>query len=277
MRQSSSGFSLPVRRNADTPPFPDNAAGWALFLDVDGTLLELTDPPDAVVVPPRLISVLDRLAPMLGGALAVISGRRLDDLDRLFTPLELPAAGIHGLERRGVDGRRDVLGTVESLDPFREPLTDFVKCHDGALVEDKGRALALHYRGAPEAETSARRLVARLMARHGEAYRVIDGKMVFEIKPKLADKGKAVGGFMDEPPFRGRCPVFVGDDVTDEDAFRVVNERGGLSIRVGARPDSAARYQLADVEAVLAWLEGVATSLTDTTSRTNNMPERPVP
>lgn len=271
MRQPSSGFLQPVRRDADVPEFPEPATNWALFLDVDGTLLEITDPPDAVVVPDRLISVLGKLAPLLDGALAVISGRRLDDLDRLFVSLGLPAAGIHGLERRAADGRRYILGEVESLDPFREPLTEFAEMYDGAFVEDKDRALALHYRGAPEAETPARRLVARLLARHGEVFRVIDGKMVFEIKPKLADKGRAVAGFTDEPPFRGRRPVFVGDDVTDEDAFRVVNERDGLSILVGERPDSTARYLLANVDAVLAWLEGLAATLTD------NMPERPAP
>lgn len=258
MRQPSSGILQPVRRNANAPEFPDYTANWALFLDVDGTLLEITEPPDAVAVPDGLTSMLGTLASSLGGALAVVSGRRLDDLDRLFAPLHLPAAGIHGLEHRAADGRTDMLGKIETLDPFRVPLMEFAEAHDGAFVEDKGRALALHYRGAPEAETPARRLVAQLLSRHDDGVRVIDGKMVFEIKPKLADKGRAVARFMGEPPFHGRRPVFIGDDVTDEDAFRAVNERGGLSIRVGDRPDSAARYLLADVGAVLGWLEGLA-------------------
>ncbi len=261
-----------MRRDADAPAFPDDASGWALFLDVDGTLLEITDPPDAVVVPDRLISVLSRLKPLLDGAVAIISGRRLDDLDHLFAPLELPAAGIHGLERRAADGRRDVLGSAETLDPLRRPLREFAQEFDGAFVEDKGRALALHYRGAPEAESPARQLVARLLARHDNKLRVIDGKMVFEIKPKLADKGRAVTGFLDEPPFCGRRPVFVGDDVTDEDAFRVVNERGGLSIRVGERKDSTARYLLTDVDSVLNWLQGLATSLSDDAPSTRSTP-----
>lgn len=266
MRQPSSGILQPVRCDADVSEFPNDAARWALFLDVDGTLLEITDPPDAVVVPDGLTSVLETLAASLGGALAVVSGRRLDDLDRLFAPLHLPAAGIHGLERRAADGRMNMLGKTETLDPFRVPLAEFAEAHDGAFVEDKGRALALHYRGAPDAETPARRLVAQLVARHDAAIRAIDGKMVLEIKPKLADKGRAVADFMNEPPFRGRRPVFVGDDVTDEDAFCAVNARGGLSIRVGDRPGSAARYLLANVDAVLGWLAGLAERLRDRTA-----------
>jgi trehalose 6-phosphate phosphatase len=147
------------------------------------------------------------------------------------------------------------------LAPLRGPLREFAQTHEGVILEDKGRALALHYRKAPEMESEARRLVAGLAGRHADTLRVIDGKMVLEIKPRLSDKGAALRSFLDEPPFRGRCPVFVGDDVTDEDAFRAVNDLHGHSIRVGDGRDSQARWQLPDVNAVIGWLESLPARL----------------
>ncbi len=229
--------------------------GWALFLDVDGTLVHLADRPDSVEVSDHLRSVLVALRPRLNGAIALISGRRLKDLDRLFAPLVLPAAGLHGLEHRNAEGTVDVLGRPDILDPLREPLSGFARKHAGVQLEDKGRALALHFRRAPKLATAARHLVSQLLTRHGEGLRVIDGKMVLEIKPALADKGRAVRSFLAEAPFRGRRPVFIGDDTTDEDAFLAVNELGGYSIRVGDFPETQARFRLADVDAVIAWLE----------------------
>lgn len=254
----------PSERHRESAPELQPSSSWALFLDVDGTLLHLADTPESVDVSEHLRGVLETLRPLLGGAIALISGRRLDDLDRLFAPLKLPAAGLHGLEHRGAGGEVRVLGEPGKLDRLRRPLGEFASAHDGILLEDKGRALALHYRQAPALAAKCRHLVGQLMARFGNGLRVIDGKMVLEIKPRLADKGEAVRGFLGEPPFAGRIPVFVGDDVTDEDAFLAVNTLGGYSIRVGNCPKSVAQYWLTDVDAVIGWLESLPRALAGT-------------
>lgn len=251
---AATGIELTCRKTRVSEhlfPSPD----WALFLDVDGTLLNLAETPEAVEVSDHLRDVLTRLRPTFRGAVALISGRRIEDLDRLFAPLQLPAAGLHGLEHRDTQGNVRLLGETEMLSPLRGPLREFSAKHDGVLLEDKGRTLALHYRQAPHMESQSRRLVANLAGRHADNLLVIDGKMVLEIKPRLSDKGAALRSFLDECPFRGRCPVFIGDDVTDEDAFRAVNGLGGYSIRVGDAGDSLAHWQLADVSAVIGWLE----------------------
>lgn len=233
------------------------SSDWALFLDVDGTLVHLADTPEAVEVSDHLRDVLVRLVPSFDGAVALISGRPISDLDRLFAPVRLPAAGLHGLEHRDARGHLRLLGESEMLEPLRGPLRAFATENPGVMLEDKGRALALHYRKAPDAEGRARRLVAGLAGRHADILRVLDGKMVLEIKPRLSDKGAALRSFLDEPPFRGRRPVFIGDDVTDEDAFSAVNDLGGCSIRVGDGRDSHARWQLPDVNGVIGWLESL--------------------
>lgn len=261
MLNNAAGGTGPISREAPAREKLGPSPDWALFLDVDGTLLPLADTPEAVEVSDHLRQVLEALAPTFDGAVALISGRRLQDLDVLFAPLLLPAAGLHGLEHRDAKGVVRILGDAATLDPLRGPLRDFAAAHAGVILEDKGRGLALHYRKAPEVEAQARQLVAGLAGRHARILRVIDGKMVLEIKPRLSDKGAAVRSFLDEPPFEGRCPVFIGDDVTDEDAFRVVNMLGGHSIRVGDGHDSEARWQLPDVEAVLEWLASVPESI----------------
>ena len=253
---------LPVRpRDPATGQVVEAAVDWALFLDVDGTLLHIAETPGGVEVSDHLRAVLARLAPLYGHALALISGRAIAELDRLFAPLVLPAAGIHGLERRDAAGRIRRLGDPHWLDELRRALRDFAAAHPGVLLEDKGRTLALHYRRAPQAESAARRIVGELTKDQQERLRVIAGKMVLEIKPRLADKGAAVEAFLAEPPFAGRHPVFVGDDVTDEDAFAAVNRVGGYSVCVGDLPSTAARYRLADVNAVVAWLESLPAAL----------------
>lgn len=223
----------------------------ALFLDVDGTLLEIAGRPDAVRVPPDLLAVLDRLRDRFGGALALISGRAIDNLDSLFAPLRLPCAGVHGLERRDAAAKlhRDDAGAM--LAPLRAPLQDFVARHTGLLLEDKGQSLALHFRHAPACAADAEQLLRRLIAQAGQALELKAGKMVLEVTPGHADKGTAIAAFMQEPPFAGRRPVFLGDDVTDEDGFVAVNRLGGISVCVGA-PDrpTAARNRLVDEAAV---------------------------
>jgi trehalose 6-phosphate phosphatase len=227
----------------------------ALFLDVDGTLLEIMRHPDDVRAAPQLKRLLAAVSETLGGALALVSGRSIASLDRIFAPLTVPAAGLHGLERRDADGRAHYpSGYADRIAAARRGLLDFVQSEPGLLLEDKGAALALHYRNAPAlADECGRRIeIARVAA--GEDFHVQHGKMVFELKPSGQDKGTAVQAFMREPPFRGRQPVFIGDDTTDEDGFRAVNALGGLSIRVGAAAGSAARFVATDVAEILDWL-----------------------
>lgn len=225
----------------------------ALFLDVDGTILDIAETPDAVQVDDHLRAVLRHLQVNLGGALALVSGRPIADLDRLFEPLHLPIAGLHGLERRAADGVIHRIDGAAGLDNLRSPLQIFAAARPGLVLEDKKLTLALHYRQAPTAETEARAFVEELVA-GCRGLEVLHGKMVLEIKPRQADKGAAILAFMNEPPYLGRKPVFIGDDVTDEDGFAIVNRMDGFSVRVGTEKKTAARYHLSDVAAVTAWL-----------------------
>jgi len=233
------------------------AINWALFLDVDGTLLPFAERPDLVRVSDRLKSAIESIGPRLEGAIALVSGRTIEDLDRLFQPLQLPAAGLHGLERRDAAGNMRHLGEVQELDHLREELAQLAERYAGVLLEDKGRALALHYRQCPEKADEITATVNALFESLSEGFRKIPGKMVIEIKPHLSDKGEAIAEFMEESPFSGRIPVFIGDDVTDEDGFAKINALGGHSVRVGNDRQTQARYHLVDVNGVVTWLEGL--------------------
>ncbi|HMN44056.1 MAG TPA: trehalose-phosphatase [Povalibacter sp.] len=227
----------------------------ALFLDVDGTLIEIASTPHAVVVPESLKALLQALSKRLDGALALVSGRSLPTLDSLFAPLQFAAAGIHGCERRAADGRL-VLPTIDEqrFAAARDELAQWSQRHPGSLLEDKRYALALHYRLAPQLESAAFDEAQRALRQLGGTHELQRGKFVFELRPAGYSKGTAVAAFMREAPFRGRRPLFIGDDVTDEDGFGVVNDLGGISIRVGDVAETAARHRLADVGAVHRWL-----------------------
>lgn len=234
---------------------PTPRADWGLFFDIDGTLLEIAPTPDAVIVGERVLAVLQALHEATGGAVALVSGRTLDNIDRLFAPLRLPASGLHGLEMRLASGevRRPPLPT-KGFKHMRTTLDDFASAHQGLLLEDKGLSLALHYRLAPELEVEARARIEEMVGKWGQGYSLLAGKMVFEIKPAHTDKGKVIEAFMASEPFAGRCPVYVGDDVTDEDAFIVVNRLGGLTIHVGTASTTQAHHMVADVPQLLDWL-----------------------
>jgi trehalose 6-phosphate phosphatase len=234
---------------------PEWRDDWALFLDVDGTLLEIAETPTAVRVPEQATRVLAGLQRRLHGAVALVSGRSIAELDGLFVPLRLPTAGVHGAERRDASGTVYRRADGEALAPARELLAAWSSAHAGVLVEDKGVALALHYRGAPELETAARRIAAQALAAVGPAFCIQEGKKVLEIKTKSNGKGDAIAAFMREPPFHGRVPVFIGDDLTDEDGFDVVNRFGGHSIGVGLDRKTSARWQIRSERDVLSWLE----------------------
>ncbi|HKP28471.1 MAG TPA: trehalose-phosphatase [Gemmatimonadales bacterium] len=239
------------------PPQPDPR--WAYFLDIDGTLVALAGSPDRARLEPAFRHVLERVNRSTGGAVALISGRSIRDIDRLLGGLRFPAAGQHGLERRNSSGRtsRPRVATP-GLGRARDRLCEAVERHPGLLLEDKGLSLALHYRQAPRLAGYAHRLIRSLVSGLGPAFCVQRGKRVVELRPAGRDKGIAMLEFMEEPPFRGRVPVFIGDDLTDEHAFATVNGLAGWSVKVGPGP-SAARWRLRDVPAVQRWLERIPT------------------
>lgn len=204
--------------------------------------------------------LLEQLSDFAGGAVALISGRSIADIDALFPEAGLAIAGQHGLERRDASGAmtRHEIASAQ-LELARHRIVEAVARYPGLLVEYKGLSLALHYRAAPRLAGFAHRLVHSLQAEIGPDYCIQKGKRVVELKPAGKDKGIAVTEFMGEKPFRGRTPVFVGDDATDEYAFAVVNDLGGLSIKVGSGQASA-RWRLRDISAVKAWLQQLRAS-----------------
>ncbi len=237
---------------------PDFADGWAVFLDVDGTLLDIARRPEAVSVSPELRDALQLAYRLSDGAVALISGRSLSDLDHLFGPLQFPAAGQHGLERR--DSRGHVTRSTDALDRINlaaRTLDAQAQTQPGILVEHKGLSLALHYRGAPKSQEWAEFSMRALLIGLGPEFQLIEGKMVYELKPGGRDKGTAIADFMSEAPFAGRLPVFIGDDTTDEDGFAVVNSRAGHSVKVG-NGATAARWHIADAPGVRRWIESYA-------------------
>lgn len=227
----------------------------ALFLDIDGTLLHHADAPDLVEVETSLLALLPAVSRRLGGALALITGRSIRDADRLFPGLKLAIAGQHGCNRRSVDGAiHRHAGPLPGLSKIRSDLSLFAQRHAGILLEDKGSTFAVHYRFAPNLATSVHRTLHAVLAGMPEGSWVIQhGKAVAELRPHGRDKGTAILEYLQEPPFHGRIPVFVGDDLTDEYGFAAVASRGGWAAKVGRGPTVAA-YRLRNVLAVRRWL-----------------------
>jgi len=246
-----------VKASARRPGLPAPRATWAFFFDIDGTLADFAPTPSEIRLERDLHQLIRGLHQASGGALALISGRSIENVDSIFSGPRLPVAGQHGLERRDAEGkisRHDA--TSEKLVNARTRLSDAVARHRGLMLEDKGLSLALHYRAAPALASFAHRTMRGVHAKMGPEYAILTGKRIIELKPSGKDKGEAVREFMEEEPFRGRTPVFVGDDVTDEHGFAVVNSLGGHSIKVGAGR-TVARWRLADVGAVRSWLEQI--------------------
>ena len=239
------------------PPAP--ADDWALFLDVDGCLLDLAAHPDEVTVPPRLRDALATLAGRLDGALALVSGRSLAGLDALFAPLRLPAAGLPGLDWRAGASIREAPASPPALASIQAEAMAIAAEYPGAVVEDKGAAIGLHWRSAPTAMEALCGFAEAALPRL-PGFRLQHGHSVVELRPAGGDKGMAIAALMREPPFHGRTPVFAGDDITDESGFAVVNAQGGISILVGGREPSAAHFGLPAPKAVRRWLnEGIRT------------------
>lgn len=203
----------------------------ALFLDFDGTLVDLAPQPDAVVVPSPLLGVLGQLHTYLGGALALISGRPIAQIDEFLKPVIVPAAGVHGSERRSANGAI-TLSPTHPLDTVEQAAHALAAHHPALRVETKRGSIALHYRQAPELEDECVAVMRRAVEQ-SPGLTLLRGKMVVEAKPGGASKGAAIAAFMNEAPFAGRTPVFVGDDVTDEVGFATVQRMHGLGIKVG--------------------------------------------
>ncbi|MGH7123286.1 MAG: trehalose-phosphatase [Stellaceae bacterium] len=204
---------------------------WALFLDVDGTLLDIAERPDQVRVPPTLLSDLQRVSTSLDGALALVSGRGLAWIDDAFCPLRLPAAGQQGSEIRFARDARARIETSVDLDALRRRLEPLGEA-DGIEIEDKGLTIAVHYRGARD-RARAKHAIERALSRLDEGAEAVSGRLVYEVKARSVNKGTAVARFLETPAFVGRLPVYFGDDRTDEYAFREVLDRGGIAVQVG--------------------------------------------
>jgi len=238
---------------APAPPLPA-LQRIALFLDIDGTLLDFAPRPDAVVVDPALPRLLQRLREHLGGALALLSGRPLDQIDALFK-LRGAAAGLHGAELRHANGLIERhAGNRMRIASLLRDAQRYAKALPGVFVEDKHEAFALHWRNAPDFADAVRYIAAELAKDAGDDYELLLGHAVAEIKPRGAHKGHALDALMRDAPFAGRVPWMIGDDVTDEHAFAAALAQGGAAIRVGAPRHTQARFALATPRDVRDWL-----------------------
>ena len=240
---------------SEPPPLRQLArdAAPALFLDFDGTLVDIAPTHDAISVAPGLPAALEALSARLEERAAIVSGRSLDDLARHLGPLSLAQAGSHGADCLLASGERVGPAPPELPHDALAAMRDFAARHEGVSIEAKPHGAAIHYRARPAAEAEVQAQAERFAQQFG--LRLKRGKCVVELVSASADKGAAVAGFMRVAPFAGAHPVFIGDDLTDEDGFRAVAERGGFGILVGEPRATAARFRLAGPHAVHQWLE----------------------
>lgn len=245
----------PAASAGSQPELPADVSDLALFLDVDGTLIDIAPSPDLVVVPPKLVPLLERLSLKLGGAVALVTGREIGVVDKMFAPLIMPVAGVHGAELRLADGTMKGTPIHPDLARITEELKSFAAEQEGLLVEPKGRAVAIHYRLNPALGEDVEAFVRETVESGAAGLEIQPGKMVVEVRPAKIDKGRAIAVFLETEPYIGRTPLVIGDDWTDEPGFRTANARGGRSIRVGRdkRPTEA-NESLPDPEAVRRWL-----------------------
>lgn len=241
------------------PPPPALADDDALFLDVDGTLLEFADHPDKVAPDPSLLALLDSVQQRLGGALALLSGRPVSQLQAMFASLRLPMAGLHGAQLlTSVDAELAETDTAAWLHTLHQRAMQLAHAHPGVMIENKGQALALHWRNAPDAGAA---VVAFANAQLPELrdVRLQPGNHVIEFVGSGHDKGRALQQLMQQPLFQGRRPLFIGDDLTDEHGFRAAQQLKGIGVLVGQRNESVAVAALPDITAVHAWLRAAIT------------------
>lgn len=242
---------------AETTLIPD-LRKCAILLDIDGTILDLAASPQQVWVPPGLRQTLARLDALTGGALALVSGRTLRDIDLIFSPLEIAAIGGHGAELRATAGAEPVMRAKPLNDALKRKLAGITELGPGILAEDKGYSLALHYRLAPEKGDAVRAAVDKICAElPPDAVEILPGKLVVEIKPTGVNKANAVCELMTCAPFADRNPIFIGDDTTDEPVFGVIAQFGGLGFSVG-RVIAEVNGHFERPESVRAWLARIA-------------------
>jgi trehalose 6-phosphate phosphatase len=236
---------------------PRTADGWAIFLDFDGTLVDIALAPTDVEVPPELPRLLERVRARAEGALAILTGRPIAVIDSFLAPLQLPIGGIHGAEIRFPDGTFARAEPSAALTGIRARLQNFIARRPGLLLEDKGIALAVHYRAVPELRREVEEELFR-MADESVDLVAQEGKMVVELRPALGVKDEGLRALLARPPFKGRRPIAIGDDRTDEPMFAAANAEGGLSVLVGpGRSDTQAGLMLASPAAVRDWLAGL--------------------
>ena len=257
----------PIKACSDTADEPaavlrSSLAGHALYLDIDGTILDLAPSPDAVEVPVWMVPLLQRLSRKLDGAVAFVSGRTIAAIDHLFRPLILPAVGVHGGEIRAPNGEimvdEQLTAELQAAEPLLREAIEHIR---GVQLENKRSVIALHYRSVPERGREVLKVAELVAGSLGSQFGVLMGKCVVEIRPRHLTKGAAMRRLMERAPFRDRTPIFAGDDTTDEDAFEVVNGLGGISLRVGQeQAPTAAKFRLADPEQLRGWLLQVADS-----------------
>jgi len=224
---------------------------YAFYLDLDGTLAPIVDHPDDVVIEPKMLDLLNWLKTASNGAVAILSGRSLAEIDGIIAPVVLHAAGEHGAETRGAGGMRQAVKLP--AEAYTE-ISSFAQSHD-LLVERKAGGAALHYRTSPGHAEASKDFMQMLAARH-EGFRVLHGKMVSEIASVVCSKETALRDFAMVAPFQDRLPVMIGDDVTDEDGFRAARSLGGFGIKVG-EGDTVASYRLASISNLYNWLSSL--------------------
>ncbi|GGO97903.1 trehalose-phosphatase [Stakelama pacifica] len=260
MNQIASDVSPSTNIGIPEMPPPSLLRDASLFLDFDGTLVEIASRPDGVSVDDRLRRLITRLGERLDGRMAVVSGRPADTITH-YLGEGFAISGSHGLEMRWADGRRDAPDRPHGLVEAMAEMRRFADGHDGILIEEKPFGVGLHYREASSAaaEAAARDISERLARETG--MQLQSGKKVFELRAAGADKGQAIAAFLQSAPFAGHKPLFLGDDDTDEHGFVVVRDLGGAGILVGDPRETAARYRLGGVSDVLEWLETAVEAL----------------
>lgn len=236
---------------------PSAVDGWAVFLDVDGTLLDIAPRPDAIVVPDGLLEDLRMLSVRVGGALALVSGRNLALLKRLFPDLPCSLAGLHGVEIEFPDGTSFAIPRSNELDAAVQALVAAAAQWPGVVVEDKGAAFAAHYRLAPRFAPAVEARMMEIAEKLGDKAIVQRGKSVVEIRPSGHDKGSALKALMTSPPFAGRRPLAIGDDLTDEAMFEAANGLDGLSVRVGEPRATLAHLAVSSPTDVRSWIRSL--------------------
>jgi trehalose 6-phosphate phosphatase len=251
--------SCPDSSGEPRPALRNPLAGHALYLDIDGTILDLAPSPEAVEVPVWMVPLLQQLSGKLDGAVAFVSGRTIAAIDHLFRPLTFPAVGVHGGEVRTADGKIVIDGQLSTQLQAAEPLLQQAIARiRGVQLENKRSVIALHYRSVPERGREVLKIAELVASGLGSQFGVLMGKCVVEIRPRHLTKGSAIRQLMERAPFRDRIPIFAGDDTTDEDAFEVVNGLGGISLRVGEEAPTAAKFRLATPDQLRGWLLEVA-------------------